>query len=343
MADPLSSLVAEFEFSDEVNLIFGQFIFSLSIFIPAIIICWALRGRLMPNSWLKCDFVTLFVLALTEIGISYVLGSHHAFVGSRITCFLITIAMSLLTLKNGVEIIVSILRYFVFGITAAFFSVIFIVLWPFFPRGAHFFYICRKIWSPIALLISGCAIDIKGRENIDFSKSAIIVSTHSSILDIMALLNTVPAQIPMLSKKSIFYLPILGQLAYLCGFIFIDRKKGEQAMEKLHKGVEKVIKRHQWLAIFSEGTRTPEGFIKPLKRGAFVMAIKSGLPIVPVAIVGTGKILPSKSFIIKPGKITVHFGKPIPTDGLSMENCHELQEKTLDQLLDLSGWQRYQQ
>lgn len=347
LTGPVTALVGGFGLESATARFFWyQFFLSLSVLLPAVLIAWFFRGRMLPPSHLSCDLVLLVLSAAGEFTLTHFILDEALYIEqSPITilaaaCALfLALVISFSTTENGRHLLIDYLRIVVFLLSGVFFLTISLLLWPIFPRGDHFYYLCHHFWAPFTTWLINSPIITVGQENIDFKKPAIMVATHSSMLDIVAIVQAVPTQVPMLSKKSIFYVPLFGQLAALAGYVFIDRRHGQVAMEKLDRAVAKVVARNQWLAIFPEGTRTPEGFIKPLKKGAFAMAIKAGLPIVPVAIIGSGKVMPAHTWMVTPQTITMRFGTPIPTTGMTLDDRQQLQEKAQQALLELSEWE----
>ncbi len=305
---------------------------------------YLLRGRFMAGHYFKNSFFIITIAFISEWAFSWYLVRDTTAefeinrVLAHITSWLLALFISALTFKDGRRVLLGTFRVVVFVLSGAIILPIILILWPFFPRGQHFYYTCRKIWAPFTAKLTNIKVETSGRELVNFAEPAILVATHSSILDIYALQFAVPRSLPMLSKKSIFYVPLFGQLAALAGCIFIDRGRHEKAMQKLDNSLQKLVKRKEWLAIFAEGTRSPEGYIRHLKKGAFVMAIKAGIPIVPIAIVGSGKALPSGSYIVNSGLINCRFGAPIPTTGLTLADRDTLRQKTEEALIALSGW-----
>ncbi len=302
------------------------------------------RGKLVPKEYVKSSLPIITIAFLSEWGFSWYLlrdteaefEIHRVF--AHIVSLLLALILSALTTKEGRRVVRGSCQILIFGLSGAVILPIVFVLWPFSPHGRLFYYVCRKIWAPFTSKLTGIKVETTGRELVNFNEPAILVATHSSILDIYALQFAVPRSLPMLSKKSIFYVPVFGQLAALAGCIFIDRSRHEKAMQKLDNSLKKLVKRKEWLAIFAEGTRSPEGYMRHLKKGAFVMAIKAGIPIVPIAIIGSGNALPAGSYIVNSGLISCRFGAPISTTGLTMADRDTLRQKTEEALLALSGF-----
>jgi 1-acyl-sn-glycerol-3-phosphate acyltransferase len=135
------------------------------------------------------------------------------------------------------------------------------------------------------------------------------------MFDIPAMMTTFP-HIRIMFKKELGYVPLWGWVLKYGHHISVDRKKGVDAMKSLDRAAEAVREGGQVL-LFAEGTRTRDGKLQAFKRGAFALAVKSGVPIVPITINGSFKILPKGSFDIRPAKIEVVIGAPIETRTVS--------------------------
>jgi 1-acyl-sn-glycerol-3-phosphate acyltransferase len=136
----------------------------------------------------------------------------------------------------------------------------------------------------------------------------------------------VPRPIRLLAKKQLARIPLFGWVMSAGRFIFIDRQNAvaarrsiEEAGRRIHDG--------ESVAIFPEGTRTRDGTLGPFKKGGFHLALKAGVPIVPVALRGTRELMPSGSLLLRSGHITVVLGEPIPTQGLDDADRASLSER----------------
>jgi 1-acyl-sn-glycerol-3-phosphate acyltransferase len=118
----------------------------------------------------------------------------------------------------------------------------------------------------------------------------------------------------MVAKRVLFWIPILGWSMWMCGFIPIDRSNRESAIRSLEEAARKVREGTSVL-VFPEGTRGPGGGLLPFKKGGFVLALQAGVPVVPIAILGSERIMPKGSLRVGRGRIRVRLGRPIPTAG----------------------------
>lgn len=172
-----------------------------------------------------------------------------------------------------------------------------------------------RLWSRVMLSLAGVRVSITGVENLPKEGPVILASNHQGAFDIPALQGYVPVQFRWIAKKSLFKIPIIGWSMRLSGYIPVERERASKALRSIEEASKK-IKGGTSVLIFPEGTRSPKDELLPFKRGSFLLAVKSGVPIVPVSIRGTREILKKGGFLIKPASVTIVLGKPIPTEGL---------------------------
>lgn len=188
-----------------------------------------------------------------------------------------------------------------------------LLLFPFLGRGRYVDFATRA-WVRLMLWTCRIKVTAEGLDNLENGKKYLFVANHQSLFDIPACFMVIPARLRMLAKKELFRIPLFGWCMWVIGHINIDRENREKAIASLDRAVERLKKEDISPVVYPEGTRSPDGKIHAFKRGAFVLAIKSGRPVVPVTIVGSRSVLPKKSVIINPGHIHVIINKPIATD-----------------------------
>src|SRR6185295_7080322 len=137
----------------------------------------------------------------------------------------------------------------------------------------------------------------EGAENIP-AGPCIFAANHTSNIDPPAIMNCIPRRVGILIKKSIFRTPIVGTAFRLGQFVPVDRARREEAVSSLDEAAE-YVKQGLSFLVYPEGTRSPDGRLGPFKRGGFALAIRAGVPIVPVACIGAHRIMPKKSLRIK--------------------------------------------
>jgi 1-acyl-sn-glycerol-3-phosphate acyltransferase len=179
-----------------------------------------------------------------------------------------------------------------------------------------------NIWAKMLLILTNIKVEIIGAQNI-LKGSQIFMANHQSDFDIFIVLAHLPGQFRWIVKKELFNIPLFGKAMRNAGYIEIDRQNRERALMSLDEAARK-IREGKSVMSFPEGTRSRDGKIKPFKQGMFYLAIKSGVPIVPISIIGAGKIMPKRSFMIKPGKIIMIIDRPIDVSGYTIENRQDL-------------------
>jgi 1-acyl-sn-glycerol-3-phosphate acyltransferase len=186
--------------------------------------------------------------------------------------------------------------------------------------------IARSLWLPVALWTVGARLAVEASPLTDFSQPALFVANHRSFYDIPALVGAIPANLRFLAKREVRKIPFLGLYAAAMGMVFIDRADSESSRTGVDL-MSDLLRDGASMASFPEGTRSRSGKLLPFKTGSFVAAIKSGVPVVPVAISGSEKVLPSDGFAPRPGLIRVSIGEPIPTASLTLEDRRQLADE----------------
>jgi 1-acyl-sn-glycerol-3-phosphate acyltransferase len=177
------------------------------------------------------------------------------------------------------------------------------------------FHATARTWSRFILWLFGIKVKVLGADHLDRTKHYIYVSNHASMFDIPAVVVGIPDDIRFVLKKELTRVPIWGWALKYGYYISIDRGRARDAAKSLEEAVER-MRTGASVILFAEGTRTRDGKLQPFKRGAFSLAARSGVPIVPVAINNTFGILPKGSVRARPTDITMVLEKPIPTESV---------------------------
>ena len=176
--------------------------------------------------------------------------------------------------------------------------------------------------AKLALRMAGVRVRREGLENIP-PGVCIFVANHTSNADPPAVVGAIPRRVALLAKKEVFRVPILSRALLLGGFVPVDRSNRAAAMASVEKALAHLRQGLSYL-IFPEGTRSPDGRLRPFKKGSFVMAIRAGVPVVPVSVVGAHRIMGKGESTLRPGEIVVKFHPPIETRGVTLEGKDEL-------------------
>ena len=169
-----------------------------------------------------------------------------------------------------------------------------------------------QAWANTVFVLLGIKIRAAGLENVPTDRPVIFACNHASQMDILALYLALPVEFRFVVKEELFRIPVLGMAMRAAGYVPINRSGGKAAIKSLREAARR-IREGASVVIFPEGTRSPDGRLAGFKPGGFLLASKSGCPIVPVAIKGSHMILPKGSAICRPGTISVTTGKPILT------------------------------
>jgi 1-acyl-sn-glycerol-3-phosphate acyltransferase len=160
-----------------------------------------------------------------------------------------------------------------------------------------------------AMRVAKVRIRVEGLEHIP-PVACVFASNHASNIDPLVVFPVIPRRVSVLLKKEIGRVPILSTGMRMTQFVFVDRSDRRSAGASLKQAIV-FLREGLSFAVYAEGTRSPDGRLRPFKRGAFLMALQAGAPVVPVSLGGTQRLMPKGHWIIQPGEVTVRFGSPI--------------------------------
>lgn len=198
-----------------------------------------------------------------------------------------------------------------------------------------------RYWGRILCRLAGVQVTVQGIENINPHQTYIFAGNHCSQYDIFSFQGYFPHDFRWIAKKELFRIPIFGQAMHRVGYIPIDRSHGRQALKSLDEAAKRIAAGSSVL-IFPEGTRSADGLLHEFKTGAVLLAIKAGVPIVPLGFNGSYEVLPKGRLLPQPGKITIRIGTPVSTANYQAGDKQELARElhqAVQQLLD----ERYHQ
>ncbi|MBI5599272.1 MAG: 1-acyl-sn-glycerol-3-phosphate acyltransferase [Deltaproteobacteria bacterium] len=170
------------------------------------------------------------------------------------------------------------------------------------------------LWSRILLFLSGVHLEVKGIENIPLHGPLIFAANHRGAFDIPVLQARLPVQFRWVAKRGLFKIPFVGWAMSMAGYIGIDTVNASSAMKSIERAADR-IQAGTSVVIFPEGTRNEAPALLPFKRGGFLLAVKSGVPVVPVSIEGTDRVMKRGSLFISSAEVRVRIGRPIKTKG----------------------------
>ncbi len=193
-----------------------------------------------------------------------------------------------------------------------------------------------RFFSRALLWAGGTPVRAIGLENVDRRRPQIIACNHQSMYDVWAVVACLPTpHYHFVAKKELRRIPIFGRAAAAAGHVFIDRGNRAAAVESLKVAGRLIREANSTAVVFPEGTRSLTGELQPFKKGPFIMAIESRVPIVPTVIDGTFDILPKRGFRLRPHPITVCFGKPVDTAGFTHDDRDALIARVHAQMAEM--------
>ena len=201
----------------------------------------------------------------------------------------------------------------------------------FFDKDGRILHWFAQIWAKGVMKVIFSPGRVIGLDKIDFSKAHVYAVNHASALDIPVLYAYLPFQFRILHKKELLAYPIVGWHLKRSGQVCVDQQHPSRSVGQIKSAVRTLTKGMP-LVIFPEGGRTADGRIQPFLPGAFFMAIKAQVDIVPIALVGTYELLPMNTYHIKPRPLEMRVGAPISTEGLTLRDMETLSGKVQREL-----------
>jgi 1-acyl-sn-glycerol-3-phosphate acyltransferase len=227
--------------------------------------------------------------------------------------------------------------YFFFDPLIWFYTVAFGVAsipFGFFDRDGSILHAFARAWARLTMKSISSPMKVTGLDDIDTSKPHVYAVNHASALDIPALYAFLPFQFRILHKKELWSYPIVGWHLKRSGQVCVDQQNPTRSVGQI-KSALRTLRRGMPLVIFPEGGRTADGRIQPFLPGAFFLAIKSGVDIVPIALRGMYGLLPMNTYHVKPRPLEMHVGQPISTAGLTTRDMEELSAKVQSALEEM--------
>lgn len=206
------------------------------------------------------------------------------------------------------------------------FAVLAILSIPFDRGTGRLFHKVSRAWADVVLFVTGVRVKVTGLDRLRHDRTYIYVSNHASLFDIPVVFAGIPDDIRVVYKKELEKIPLFGWGLKMGAYIAIERGHGPRAARSLEEAVEK-MRRGASLLLYAEGTRTMDGRLQPFKRGAFNLALRAGVPVVPLTVNGTYAILRKHSALIRPGTAHLILGEPIePSSATGREAEHALMD-----------------
>ena len=211
------------------------------------------------------------------------------------------------------------------ALATAFFGCISLIcgLWDTSGRQQH---AVARAWARVMLALSFSPIAMIGAEKLDLTSPSVYASNHLSYMDTPLLFATLPFQFRILARASLWKIPFVGWYLRRSGQVPIDASSSRSAIAGLLRGV-KALNSGLPIFVFPEGARSPQGNLQTMASGAAFMAIRAGVPLVPLTLIGTYELLPIHTYSLSPRPLKIIVGDPIPTEGLTTRDADALTER----------------
>ena len=192
-------------------------------------------------------------------------------------------------------------------------------------------------WSEMLIKASGVQLEIIGEHNIKDNKNYIFAPNHSSFMDFPVLFVAINKYLVFVAKKELKKIPIFKSILNVSGFIFVDRDNTSAAIDSLNELKSDIKNTPRSVVVFPEGTRSSSNQLQSFKKGAAVLSINTGLPIIPVYIMGSFDWWDTKNFRKNSNKIVVNFGKPIITENKQYEDRENITNSIKKEIIKLQN------
>lgn len=195
----------------------------------------------------------------------------------------------------------------------------------------------NMIYTPVrwfvrlGLRLVGVKVEVTGREKLDPRQPYIFTPNHQSLIEVPLFVTYLGRNPAYLAKKEVFKYPIFGYGIGLMGVVPVDRSNSPSAVESA-KAATELLRKGKSYVVYPEGTRSADGQLLPFKKGAYMMAIEAGVPVVPVTVSGATRIMPKAKIEVHPSTVRLIIHDPIPTAGYSRANVAELVERARSQI-----------
>lgn len=206
-----------------------------------------------------------------------------------------------------------------------------------FEKGGYRQMVVARAWARMLLRIAGVRVTIEGLEKIEPHGSYVFASNHASYMDTPVVLGLIPVQFRFLAKEGLFKIPFLGTHLRSAGHIPVPKQDARAAVKVMNESARIIRERGISMLVFPEGGRTQNGQLQPFKEGAANIAIKAGVPIVPLSLTGTRAVLPMHSGHVRSGYVRLRIGDPIQTCQLTPRDRGALTAQVREKIVELLG------
>lgn len=194
-----------------------------------------------------------------------------------------------------------------------------------------------RSWARCLLFVSGVRVRAEGLDKLDLTKPYVIASNHASYMDTPVILTYIRLQFRFMAKEELFKIPFLGTHLKTAGHVSVPRSDPRAAVRTMNEAAVNIREKGISMLIFPEGGRTRTGDLQEFKEGVASIAIKAGVPIVPVGLTGTRAVVPMGSAVVRPGRVTLRVGDPIVTEGMNPKERQVLTARVRESIASLIG------
>jgi 1-acyl-sn-glycerol-3-phosphate acyltransferase len=194
-----------------------------------------------------------------------------------------------------------------------------------------------RVWARSLLVIAGVRVKVEGLEKIDPGAAYVFVSNHLSYMDTPVVLSHIPVEFRFMAKQGLFQIPFLGTHLVQAGHIPVPREDPRAAVKSMTRAAEMIRERGISVLLFPEGGRSEDGALQEFKDGAAYIAIKAGVPMVPMALSGTREIMAMGSATFHRGRVRLQIGDPIPTANLMLRDRGAVTAAAREQIVRMFG------
>ncbi len=193
-----------------------------------------------------------------------------------------------------------------------------------------------RLWARALLKAGGLKVELEGIEKLDPAGSYVLVSNHLSLMDTPLVIAHIPLQFRFFAKKGLFRIPFIGTHLRRAGHLPVVRGNARAGLKLMSEAARIMQERKISVLVFPEGGRAP-GPMRAFKEGAAYVAIKAGVPAVPIGISGTRESLAMGSALVRPAHVRLRVGEPIPTAGMKIQDHGALTEQLQEKVRELTG------
>lgn len=208
-----------------------------------------------------------------------------------------------------------------------------VVCYPFDKKRVVVHKLSKWLTDTVFVFAPGMRRDVIGMENIDPKQAYVVVLNHQSMVDILSIYN-LPLVFKWVSKKEVYRIPLVGRLLLMHGDIVINRASAKEAMQLVHSKGKEWLKKGASVSIFPEGTRSKDGEIHNFKAGAFILAKDAGVPILPIVLDGTDKLIRNGWMINWRNRITIKVLPPISAEEVQNRDIKDVMAQVKEDMVN---------